>query len=329
MAGVGNTFPTLLDLSSRMENGSVAKQIIELLAPKNEVLDDIPWLECNDGSGHITTVRTGLPSGTWRKFNYGVNQEKSTTAQIRDTTGMLQSYSTIDAKLVQRAKDPAAFRKTEDMAQLQGLTKTFMDQFIQGTSANPERFVGLMERFNDRTGPENAENILTGGGAGADNTSIWLCVFGETSVHGIYPSGSQAGLMQKDLGEQTVYDSNNDPYQAFRTLFGWDCGLTVRDWRQVVRIANIDVSDLTKDASAGADLLDLMVQALELVHDMGAGRPAFLMNRTIKSFLRRQMLNKDNALIRMDEMAGKPVLSFGGVPCRRVDAILNSEAVVA
>src|SRR5688500_5837892 len=108
MAGVGNTFLTLSDLANRMVKGNVAKEIIEILNAQNEVLEDIPWIECNDGSGHKTVVRTGIPSGTWRMLNYGVPQKKSTTAQIRDATGMLENYSLVDASIVDRAKDKQA-----------------------------------------------------------------------------------------------------------------------------------------------------------------------------------------------------------------------------
>ncbi len=329
MSAVGNTYPTLLDLATRMEGNSVAKTIIEIIAPQNEILDDIPWLECNDGTGHKTTVRTGMPAGTWRKLYGGVVQEKSTTAQIRDATAMLESYSTVDAALLKMAKDPAGFRLSEEKPFMFGLAKTFMDQFIYGDSSSPEKFVGLSPRFNARSGVENAENVLHGGGSGNDNTSIWLVVFGEQGVHGLYPGGSQAGFHSKDLQEQTVYDGSNNPYQAHRTHFKWDSGLCVRDWRQVVRICNIDVSELTKTASSGADLLDLMVQALEQVNDLGAGRACFLANRTVRSFLRRQMMNRSNALLTLDNMWGRKVLMFDGVPVRRVDSILNSEATVA
>jgi hypothetical protein len=330
MAAVGNTYVTLADLASRMEQGSVAKSIIELLNEQNEALDDIPWVECNDGSGHKTTVRTGIPSGTWRKLNYGVAQSKSTTAQVRDACGMLENYSTIDAALVKMAKDQAAFRLSESKPIIEGMNQEFMSTLIYGdTAQNPEKFMGLAPRFNALSGVQSADNVINGAGVGSDNTSIWLVVFGENSVHGIYPEGTKAGLEQKDLGEQTVYDASNNPYQAFRSHFQWFPGLSVRDWRQVVRIANIDVSDLTKNAATGADLLDLMVQALEKVHNLNMGKPVFLVNRTIRSFLRRQMMNRSNLLLSMEEVAGKKVLAFDGVPVRRCDAILDTEAAVS
>ena len=93
---------------------------------------------------------------------------------------------------------------------------------------------------------------------------------------------------------------------------------------------NIDVSDLTADKSgSSADIVDLMVQALEIVPNLSKGKAAFYCNRTISSFLRRQMLKTDNLHLKMEEIAGKKVMGFDGVPVRRCDAILNTEATVS
>jgi len=154
-------------------------------------------------------------------------------------------------------------------------------------------------------------------------------VWGPNTCHSIFPKGSAAGLQSRDLGEHTLVDAAGGRYQGYRTHYKWDIGAVLRDWRYVVRIANIDVSDLTKNASAGADLIDLMTQALELVPNVGMGRPAFYMPRKIRSFLRRQITNKVAAsTLTMEEIAGKKVVAFDGVPCRRTDALLLTEARV-
>lgn len=330
MPAIGTGNLTLLDLANRMEKGAIAKSIIELMSQTNEIIDDMVWQECNDGTGHKTTVRTGIPSGTWRLLNYGVAQEKSLTAQIKDATGQLEAYSTVDAMLVNMAKDKAALRLSEDRPFIEGLNQTFTQSLFYGnTSVNPERFLGFGPRFSDLTTAESKVNIIDGLGSASANTSIWLVVWGENTVHGIYPQGSQAGLQQRDLGEQTVYDGANNPYQAFRSHYKWDCGMSVRDWRYVVRIANIDVNDLTKDASSGsADVVDLMVQAMEQVKDLNMGKPAFYMNRTVRSYLRRQMVNHKNVLLGMEEVYGKKVMVCDGVPVRRCDQIIKTEARV-
>lgn len=328
MATLSTTNLTLADLANRQDpDGKIAK-IIELLGATNEVLDDMPWLECNDGMGHRTTVRSGLPAGTWRLLNYGVQPEKSTTVQVRDATGMLESYAEVDKKLVDISTDPAGVRFSEDRAFIEGMNQTFATTLFYGDSGtNPERFTGLAPRYNLKSA-ENGANILDAGGAGSTNTSIWLVCWDESILHGLYPKGTSAGLITEDLGQQTLSDAGGGKYEGYRTHYQWDCGLTLRDWRYVVRIANIDVTALTKNAATGADLLDWMVQAIEMLPNTRMGRAVFYANRTIRSFLRRQMMNKSNVWLSMEEVAGKKVLAFDQIPVKRVDALLNTEARV-
>ena len=47
------------------------------------------------------------------------------------------------------------------------------------------------------------------------------------------------GFQHNDLGEVTLTDDEGGMYQGYRTHYKWDIGLCVRDWRYVVRIANI------------------------------------------------------------------------------------------
>jgi len=198
-------------------------------------------------------------------------------------------------------------------------------------STEPEAFTGFSPRFNSLAAA-NGDNIVSGAGAGADNASIWLVIWGPNTVHGIYPKGSKAGLTVTDKGQVTIEnaDGAGGRMEAYRTHYKWDCGLTVRDWRYIVRVANIDVSDLTLDAATGAKLIDLMTQSLELPPSLTVGRPVFYVNRKIRSFLRRQIANKvAQSTLTMESVAGKHVVSFDGIPVRRVDQLLNAEAVVA
>jgi hypothetical protein len=123
-------------------------------------------------------------------------------------------------------------------------------------------------------------------------------------------------------------DGASGRMEAYRSHYRWDCGLVVADWRYVVRL-QVDQENLTKDAATGPDLTDMMTQALELVPSdfMSATKPAFYMNRTLRSFLRRQMVNKvKNSTLTMDQIAGKRVMTFDGVPIRRCDALTNTES---
>jgi hypothetical protein len=329
MPTLSSTNPTLADIASRMTaDGKIDPNIVEMLAETNEILDDMTFIEANGFTEHKTTIRSGLPSGTWRKLNYGVQPEKSRTVTVKDSMGMLETYAEVDKSLADLNGNSAAWRLSEDRAFIEGINQTLSTAFIYGDSSlDPEKFMGLTPRFNSLSA-ENGQNILSGGGVGSDNTSIWLVVWGPNTLHAIYPKGSAAGLQSRDLGEDTLIDAAGGRYQGYRTHYKWDTGMTLRDWRYVVRIGNIDVSDLTKNAASGADLIDLIVQAIELIPNLGMGRAAIYCNRKVRSFLRRQITNKSNVNLTLEQVAGKKVLAFDGIPVRRTDAILNTEAVV-
>jgi len=330
MATLGTNVATLADFAKRLDPNGKVDVIVEMLSETNEVLDDMLFVEGNLPTGHKTTIRSGLPSATWRKLNYGVQPSKSETVQVTDTCGMLEAYAEVDKMLADLNGNTAAFRLSEDQAFLESMNQSMASGlFYNDTDVDPEKFMGLGPRFDDLSA-ENGANIISAGGSGSDNHSIWLVAWGANTVHGIFPKGSKAGFQHQDLGEVTLEDANNGKYQGYRTHYKWDIGLCVRDWRYVVRIANIDSSDLTKDASAGADLIDLMVQAVEMLPSQSLGRPVFYCNRTIRSFLRRQITNKDNVRLSLDEVAGKKVVTFDGIPVRRCDGLLNgTEATIS
>ena len=324
--------PTLLDLAQILGPDDKVATIIEILNATNEILDDMVTLEGNLLTGHQTTIRTGIPAPTWRKLYGGVQPTKSTNVKVTDSCGMLENYAEVDKALADLNGNTAAFRLSENRPILEGFNQEVAQSLFYASEANePEAFTGLAPRFNSKAA-ENGQNILLAGGVGAVNTSVWLVVWGESSVHAIYPKGSKGGFHMEDKGQVTIesIDGLGGRMEAYRTHYRWDIGLSVRDWRYVVRIANVDVSTLTKNAQTGADLIDLMAQALELVQNLGMGKAAFYCNRTVKGFLRRQIVNKVlQSTLTMDQVAGKHVLTFDGVPVRRCDALVNSETLVA
>jgi len=334
MATLAVTNPTLADVAKATDPDGKIATIVEILNETNEMLDDMVWVEGNLPTGHRTTVRAGLPSPTWRKLYGGVQPNKAENVQVTDTTGMLEAYAEIDKALADLNGNTSAFRMTEDKAHIEGMSQEFANTVMYGNEGTaPEEFTGFAPRFNDNSGPANADNILLGGGSGSDNSSIWLISWGANTVHGIYPKGSKAGLQFNDKGQVTIEDSdgsNGGRYEAYRSHYRWDVGLSVRDWRYVVRICNIDNSALQADkGGSSADITDLMSQAVELLPNASSGRPAFYMNRTLRSTLKRQIANTTNVNITMDQVGGKHVLSFDGIPVRRCDSLTSTEATIS
>ena len=330
MATVGNSYLSLADLRKQQNKNDEVADIIEIMAEQNDMIADAPTFECNEGNSHLTTIRAGLPAPTWRKLYEGVQPTKGTTTQVRDTTGFMEDWSEIDAKLVEKAKNPAKFRMNEAKAHIMGISQELGRTMIYGdTATDPEKFTGLAARFGDTTA-DNGNQIIDAGGTGSDNTSVWFVTWGEQTCHLLYPEGSQLGIRRKDLGVETKEKSDGSLYEVYREKFGMDVGMSVRDWRAIARVANIDVSDLTANAATGADLIDLMIDGYYQLDNPGManGNTVIYTSRTIAKFLHKQAMNKTNVELTLEEFAGRKVPMFLGHPIRRMDSILETEAQV-
>lgn len=330
MSTLSNTDLTLLDVAKRTDPDGSTADIAEIIAQTNEVIEDIPFMEANGSTFHRSSIRSGLPAGSFRKANQGVANEKSTTVQVDDVLASLETYSEVDEAIAEMGGNLQGNLMSESSAFIQGLGETMTSTIFYGDNdVAPEKFHGLMPRFSS-TSAENGRNVILGGGAGADNSSIYLVGWAPERVFMTYPQGSQAGLKQNFKGKQTLEDANGLQYEGYRTHYSWKAGMVVKDWRYVVRIANIDNSALTADKSgSSADLTDLIAQALEQIQGLGGVMPRFYMNRTLSSFLRRQRNNTTNVNIDTDEVFGRQVLTIEGVPVKRVDALTSTEATIS
>ena len=332
--------PTLLDLAQMRDPDGKIADVVEILNETNPILMDMSWVEGNLATGNKTSVRTGIPGATWRKMYGGVQPNKSTVATITDNTGMLEQYAEVDKALADLSGDVPKFRMQEDKPHIEGMNQEMVNTLFYGNEGTePEAFTGLSPRYNDLSA-ENADNIIVGGGSGADNASIWLIVWAPQTIHGIIPKGSIAGMQVTDKGQVTIEDasdgSNTGRMEAYRTHYKWDAGLTLRDWRYAVRIPNIDKSALSITYDAGvfsgssAHLANLMFEAMYLIPNLSMGRPVFYMSRSIITTLRQQLAAAvQGSTLTVSNVGGVFTESFQGIPIRRTDALAADEAVVS
>lgn len=341
MSTLGGVALNLADWAKRLGPDGNIQVIAELLNQTNDVLKDIIWLEGNLPTGHRTTVRTGLPSTTWRLLNGGVTPSKSTTAQLDESCGMLEAWSEVDKDLAELNGDVAAFRLSEAKAFIEAMNQAFVSSLFYGDiTVNPERFMGLHPRYNTISGATNGQNVLSAGGASSNNQSVWLIVWGPNTVSGIFPKGSKAGLFHEDIGLETVENATGitgSRLRAYREHWQWKCGIALKDWRYVVRMCNINTSDLVGSSGTqnAQQMIALLSRMIDRIPSMGMGQPAFYMTRTAYSMLRVQALNKSNAAIGIVPALGQfgtlqaGDLNFMGIPIRRVDQLLSTEATIS
>lgn len=340
---------SLLDWSRRVGPDGSIDDIAELLSQCNEVFKDMLWRESNLPTGHKCSVRTGLPSGTWRSLYGGIAPTKSTTAQITDGVGSLEGLSQIDVDLAQLDGDVGGTRMSEDNAFLEGMSQQMATTIFYGNSStSPTQFTGFAPRFNTVTTSTaaNARNVLNAGGTASANASIWLIGWGDETCFGIFPKGSKAGLVFEDRGDiNFAYDANNNPFRVYTSWFQWKAGLVVKDWRYVCRIANIDTTTVGLQGITPPDLFALMSKSVVRLPTMSKRvsgitetdapdepapgiAPAFYCNRSVREYLDIQAIRDKNVLLTPKEYAGEPVVEFRGVPIRVVDALTNTEATL-
>jgi len=332
MATIG-TAVTLRDIARVTDPDGKIAEVVEILNDVNEMLDDMLWKEGNLPTGDLAVIRSGLPITYWRLLNQGVPVSKSTTKQITHACGMLEAFAEVDKDLAAVNGNTAEFRLQEERPFMEAMSQELASTVIYGNSSvSPEEFNGLAQIYNTvSTGDEDDSsfNVIDGGGTGSDNTSIYLIGWSPNTIYGIYPKGSMMGLQMEDLGLETKVDSSNSGlYRVYRTHYQWKCGIVVKNWKFGVRICNIDVSNLVSGSGA-VDLVSKMNEAEERIPSTQSVRLAWYVNRTVRTALRNQILAKNNVNLTFDNVGGKMVVSFNGIPVRRVDALLNTEAQVS
>lgn len=330
---------TLLELAKRTNFGSLVT-IVEVLEETNEWLQDAIWSEANQPMSHITTQRTSKPTGTWRKINQGVAPEASSTKQITEGIGILESYSRVDKLLAQLSGNVDTFRSGEDKAFIEGLSENLSDVMFRCTGSTltgdttvyPERFNGLPRRLDSAS----LSGVIDHGSASATaDTSIYVVQWGEGRVHMIYPKGSPTmGVEHENLGEQTidVTTTAGTPLlmQALVSHFKLHAGLVVRDDRCIRRICSIrgkNVGTTSAFYSSTAYGHHNLIETLNALPYHGAGARIYC-NNVVKTQMDILAVDKSNVLYNIENWSGRPITTFRGVPVRRVDAILNSEAAL-
>jgi hypothetical protein len=339
MGAKGVSLVTLADVAKSKDKkiGGVA----EVLVQENPMLNDIPYMEMNEGTIHKEEIRSSLPAVYYRKANQSIPASKTTTEERTFQASHFESKSQMDAAVAQRGgMDRVAYNRwNQAQGHIQALGLEHASLLIYGSPFSSNlKAPGLADIYSTLAAAEAvSKQVVDAGGSSADLTSIYRLHWGERSIFGVYPKGTQVGLKRTDRSpsdklvqiQGTNPDGSTGYYWGYEEDFEVDHGLVVKDYRQGSRIANIDIDNLKSGASA-ADLIDVMISANYKVFNPQNGVGVWYVNRTIEAFLHKQALTKvgAGAGLRFDNYQGQKVLEFLGYPVRRADALLNSEAQV-
>lgn len=349
MAVLQQSFLNMLDGYKGTNSGRAIADVMEVLNDTSQdIMSDWTMMECNDGTKHVHTIRTGLPSVAWGALYEGTEQSKSQKQQVTDVTGFAEGGGLVDERELELyGENAAAFMKQESDGFIEAMAQEAVSAlFYHNANTNVRLPHGLSARYaayaaTPTASAGAANQVVHGGASGSDNTSIWFVTWGGKATNIIYPKGTTAGIKQQDMGRQRVLDANGNPFYAREEIIRLHMGVTVGDWRRNVRIANIDVSA----ALAGStDIMALMLSAYYRGHgfrksgksirnDTQPGRTVIYMNKSMMEALHKQLAGIGSAAraslsLTPMELEGKEVLTFMGIPIRETDALINAEALV-
>lgn len=338
MATLGTQSMTLSDLKKRMAPDGSVDFIIEALLNSNPIMDDIVWKMGNLPTGNRTTLRTSMPTPSIRRINRGVKPQKSTTKQVQDTCIILEDRSEVDIEEIALAANPEQFRRSEDAAFVGGFSDAIAANIFYGNAeADLDTFNGLSMRYPTIGGDKNdpGYQVVSAGTAAteAKNTTAFFVGWGTHATTGIYPKNSQAGLKQRDLGEQDATDSDGGKYRALTTLFTWKAGLAVGDIRSNALVRNIDTSKiLTLSSTAAKDLVSQFIIAKNKIRNLQSKEKKVVLyvSNTVYDFFELYLLDKSNVHVtRQELMNDVPRLYLAGIEIKKCDAISEAEEAAA
>lgn len=303
----------------------------ELLDQVHGIASDAPWVPGNTIAGHLSAQRSSLPTVYTKTAGTAVASSKSTKAQLAESAEMLEGWSIVEDVVSSIGGNKAAILADEEMTFIESMAQTTDDRIIYGNgSTTVGQLNGWAQRYASTTAT-NGSNVIKmdSGASGADQMSIYVCYWAQNKNYLWYPQGTTAGLEIKHLGEVSQLESNGGQRLVNKTRFRRQLGIGLDDWRALVRLANIDKSNLI--AGTGADLPEGFIKASKIIQRLSGGRAVGYMNLTTEAWFDLQCRN-DVTLgggLNYENLDGQQVMSFRGIRLSINDRLTEAESAVS
>lgn len=320
MADITDARLGLVEVVKRHDPDGSLATIAEVLVKAKPIIEDAVWKEGNDIFSNKTVRRSALPSGTWRKLNKGVAKESSSTVELVDVIGILESRAENDVEIINAFRNPQQARMDESTAFMEGLSQEMEATMIYGNALTcQEEFTGLAPRMDALSATTN----VIGGGA-TTGESIYFVTWSPITVFMAFPRNTTAGLQHEDLGIQDAFDSDGNRFRAYCDRFVWRAGMVVKHPKAIARYANLEGTGTTTtfDEDELLRLLNRMVT--------GPGTRIYV-SRDMLTQMQIRLKDKTNVYFSRDQGldAGGPPLRFNGFPVRMCESIVSDETTVS
>lgn len=334
--------PNIGDLLKSFDPNHKLAKAANLMSQANELVPRLPVYEANEIFSNRVTQVVALGAASERAVNEGTQPTKHEKAQHSEGTALVDKWNVCDKVLAEASGNVAEYRAQETRLGTVSVSQRVAFLTLKGNQGtNGKQFTGFLPRYNTLADANVAQQIVDCGGTAA-LSSMLLIRSGPDSVFLHYSRGSQTGgLFHWDFGlvpENAQGGVTGAHMAAYKDQIGWNVGLTVKDQRCVVRLANIASGDFTALTSTQAPTSfanlphKMMVAHGKLPLDV-QGYDFWVCNRTVRTGLMRLAYEKSVAGLGLREgitQLGMPteILTFWGIPIYLEDQITNDETQV-
>lgn len=330
---MANVYTPIDDILAMSSAGGGFLKPVRLLQQKYPLLKAMPFVECNKTDSHEYSSDFSLPDPVYRVYNEGIEATDGRSTVDEEKTTMLSDRMAIDEDMLETNGHSMEYLEQKAYQHIEAIYQEIERAIFYNTlAANPNRFNGLAVRYgtlNSEVSKQIIDHDGAGTETGSDQTSIWLMVLDPSSIAMLYPKGTPAGLRRKELPTPTLVTDSGGSKQ-FRGIvvdWLWKFGLLVQDWRQAVRIANIDSADTL---ATDYDIVPVMTRATHRVENLKRGQAGFWLNRHTMELLDLQCQNNSKT-VALEKYVEEGVLrtSLRGVPIHVTDGISITEDLVS
>jgi hypothetical protein len=319
------------------ENGDLI-EIFDNMSKTNKLMEILPWFPTNRALHHLTGEETSFGTPTPVVANEGGTEIINEVEQIIDVPITYHNVITPDPLALEGINDIGEWRARQIKRYAKGYSEDIAEQIISGDSlVTPGKSIdGLAKRFNSL--PTSATDVTdpfytvqSAGGVGADNRSIYVLGLGMDGVYGLYAKNGIGGFHWELKPAQYVTAAGGSGKIWTEPIdLSWKVGLCASNRRAAGRLCNIDFSDLTDDASAGANLVNELIHLINKTKVFEGGlTPVLLADNDVISYFEAQRVNKTINHVGLTEDLGMALTTFKGIPFIRMDAMATNEALVS
>lgn len=314
-----------------------------------EVIDqDLSWINAlalkpgNGTQGHEIAMRVKDAVVYKKQMNEGVPSSVSETVPAVEPYAQWESYTKLEEDIYNKSPEPQSLMVQEATSKIRAHKKALGLEIIYGAgTANSIR--GFATRINAKS---NSQFFDAKGATANSQTSIYMFSADPMDNYLFFSLNSKGGLSFENLGKQLLTEQVTKDFGdglGSRTAlvhntymvqkFRMEAGLANENFRQIVRIGNIDMTKLastltsTPDATS-ANIFNCITLAKAKL--MNLDNIHALVSPTVYAYMEAQAYNNPRSMVTVKEYStGYQYLTYAGVIVHRAEQVKENEAVVS